>query len=556
MYTNVLTATLQKSLDPQFLTVQARRGVFDLNIFDRIGFVMKHHCAPLRDPVVDEMVKVAMSGDVARGLRQCFSCAEMMKIDITNHQIIGLRPRLWNTAREDEQKALRRILKAADIPLEDSLLRPWIRSASIESLKSHQPAERSKFMASRLNFTLASLVEGYLQIIFCHQHERHVDGSAKANAEGKVPHGEYEKFKAKLPETLRLDYPRIKNFGAEVEAFTSMHLALLALEHLLKLTHPNMEHADWSERLYQCKLEMAGIFKEHCSIFPPESELGDKTVFGSGIAFRLTLKLYGPELKRSDENTGETGFKLPFTEEQLRFAAKTSKTLHGMLRRFLDPHGEVLRRALKTVRQTLRQLLTSAVQTHLGVGSTYAQQLAAGIQADAALAEAEASTEIIQPVNLFSAAQASQHQALQSRTSPLPPTENSATTTIRLDGRPLCKGPILLKKIERRPDVPISRDHYTAHFPVLRHIPEAGLDVIRRAGLQHLETEMALLTERMYKIIGFNAFCFADVYAGDGMVVGKTDEAPGNPANRVDLDQALLLPVTTSSTSISSSTRD
>lgn len=73
-------------LDPAFLSQQIHRGVLDvgsLAVF--LGRVLKLHCAPMRDAMVDEMVKACESGvdgqgDIVTGLRLCFEILELMKL--------------------------------------------------------------------------------------------------------------------------------------------------------------------------------------------------------------------------------------------------------------------------------------------------------------------------------------------------------------------------------------------------------------------------------------------------------------------------------------------
>ena len=78
--THALVPELYNALDPEFLTVQVRRRVFGMRIFQTLGEAMKVHCAPVRDAMVDDMVQTAMSGQVALGLRKCFDCVEVMKL--------------------------------------------------------------------------------------------------------------------------------------------------------------------------------------------------------------------------------------------------------------------------------------------------------------------------------------------------------------------------------------------------------------------------------------------------------------------------------------------
>ncbi len=89
--THALVPTLYAALDPEFLTIQVRRGVFSRDLFQTMGEAMKVHCAPVRDGMVDDMVRTAMSGNVATGLRKCFDCVEVMKLvsQLQEYQLCG-----------------------------------------------------------------------------------------------------------------------------------------------------------------------------------------------------------------------------------------------------------------------------------------------------------------------------------------------------------------------------------------------------------------------------------------------------------------------------------
>lgn len=82
--THALVPQLYEALDPEFLTRRVRRKAFDLSLFQILGEAMKVHCAPVRDALVDDMVRSATAsngkGGVALGLRKCFDCVEIMKL--------------------------------------------------------------------------------------------------------------------------------------------------------------------------------------------------------------------------------------------------------------------------------------------------------------------------------------------------------------------------------------------------------------------------------------------------------------------------------------------
>lgn len=79
--THALVPELFAALDPEFITSQVRRGVYDFErVFGIIGEAMKVHCAPVRDGMVNHMVQIAQGGNVCVGLRLCFECVEVMKL--------------------------------------------------------------------------------------------------------------------------------------------------------------------------------------------------------------------------------------------------------------------------------------------------------------------------------------------------------------------------------------------------------------------------------------------------------------------------------------------
>lgn len=83
--THALVPQLYEALDPEFLTRRVRRKAFDFSLFEMLGEAMKVHCAPIRDGLVDDMVRTAIGskgikGSVAMGLRKCFDCVEIMKL--------------------------------------------------------------------------------------------------------------------------------------------------------------------------------------------------------------------------------------------------------------------------------------------------------------------------------------------------------------------------------------------------------------------------------------------------------------------------------------------
>ncbi|CAN9172778.1 Tcp11-domain-containing protein [Alternaria alternata] len=90
---------VDEHLDVPMLMQAIERGVCDLGrLADWMAQLLKEHCAPMRDVLVDEMVTCTRQGEADRnleqiveGLRKLFGILEAMKLDVANHQIRNLK---------------------------------------------------------------------------------------------------------------------------------------------------------------------------------------------------------------------------------------------------------------------------------------------------------------------------------------------------------------------------------------------------------------------------------------------------------------------------------
>lgn len=95
-------AKITERLDVDLLIQQIDNGVCDLvDLANWLGKVLKNHCAPMRDGLVDKMRKSITKGAqqadqklMVSGLRQLLNLLEAMKLDVANHQIRHMRPLL------------------------------------------------------------------------------------------------------------------------------------------------------------------------------------------------------------------------------------------------------------------------------------------------------------------------------------------------------------------------------------------------------------------------------------------------------------------------------
>jgi len=95
-------AKITERLDVDLLIQQIDNGVCDLvNLANWLGKVLKNHCAPMRDGLVDRMRKAITKGAqqadqklMVSGLQQLLNLLEAMKLDVANHQIRYMHPLL------------------------------------------------------------------------------------------------------------------------------------------------------------------------------------------------------------------------------------------------------------------------------------------------------------------------------------------------------------------------------------------------------------------------------------------------------------------------------
>ncbi|KAK9477307.1 T-complex protein 11-domain-containing protein [Lipomyces japonicus] len=101
-------------LDVDLTLQELDHGVFNFADFALwLSQLLKLHCAPMRDPWIDDMLALVQTGvatrnptKLAEGLRIMFSIMETMKLDVANHHIRVLRPALVDAAVDFERDYL------------------------------------------------------------------------------------------------------------------------------------------------------------------------------------------------------------------------------------------------------------------------------------------------------------------------------------------------------------------------------------------------------------------------------------------------------------------
>ncbi|KAF2275155.1 uncharacterized protein EI97DRAFT_379747 [Westerdykella ornata] len=186
---------IEEHLDVEKLMQEIERGVCDLvRLAEWLALLLKEHCAPMRDELVDRMVKATEVG-VARnssehiigGLRDLFGILEAMKLDVANHQVRNLKTMLIeDTIHFERHYHLERIVHGqARVNVEAA--HRWYRSQFRGSQDLPIPAQKG---------TLRFPFEVFL----------------RAMASSLVPGNSY----ADLPETFYLDYDRLRTIRLEL----------------------------------------------------------------------------------------------------------------------------------------------------------------------------------------------------------------------------------------------------------------------------------------------------------------------------------------------------
>lgn len=220
---------IAQALDPLLITQQLSHGSPDVaGLVTFIGSILKLHCAPMRDELIDSMIStVCEDRDVTQGLRLCFEILELMKLDIANHQLRSSRVYLVETAVDFETRWFREQIEGK-VSFERT--RRWFTSTLQIVAESAELV-----MAKRRtdNITVA-FDEGFLRLVF-----EPPNGGLMAAPGRLAPHislmsnaslnyactGVY-------PETFQFDAFRLLAFHGDVTDITIVYMLLLLFRQL------------------------------------------------------------------------------------------------------------------------------------------------------------------------------------------------------------------------------------------------------------------------------------------------------------------------------------
>lgn len=308
--THSLVPALFAALDPEFLTVQVRRGNFDPDLFRVIGEAMKVHCAPVRDAMVDDMVAIATGSggrtpDVVLGLRKCFDCVEVMKLDIANHQVQSLKGMLWQQAEQNEMATFINYLAAAKRTLEGSKSYAWINAASKRVALATMPRERRHLMgqcacSGNTEFVIRSLVDGFIDLVYGDwvEDEEAWPPIVPSRRPGVPPPVRVLPSKVVVPEVFKMDSCRIKNFHAEMVDIAIAKCVLSTFRDEYIKTHPSASEDEIADQVAQVRESYKHIMTVGSGLM--DGQVGHPSDISLHMAHRVVSAPLWPEQKPSE----------------------------------------------------------------------------------------------------------------------------------------------------------------------------------------------------------------------------------------------------------------
>lgn len=200
------------TLDIELINQQLSKKSLDfVSLAAWLSAIFKSHCAPMRDPWVDEMTtkfaEAEASKSVSRlveGLRMIFTILEAMKLDVANHQIRILRPVLIETAVEFERDYFLQMVSRCKLDISDSI--NWFQNQHGELLKKD-----SSITASQ------ATVSAVLSLLSCSQ------------------------MVSEFPSSLAFDHSRLIALRANVRQLVCLQICLVLYRQLVAQNNTDVE---------------------------------------------------------------------------------------------------------------------------------------------------------------------------------------------------------------------------------------------------------------------------------------------------------------------------
>ncbi|MCO5598597.1 hypothetical protein L7F22_052694 [Adiantum nelumboides] len=224
-------AIIVQCLDPGLIMQQLYYGGLDITgLVTTVGSILKQHCAPMRDSLIDNMIEtVTNQGDVTRSLRQCFEILELMKLDVANHQLSTSRIYLVETAAEFESRWFRDQVCRGKLSVQRTV--KWFTDAMSKY------AEELDASISKTERISKAFDGGVLDLIFdppsaSAPKATFGNFSAPSRLSSLHPMGAQAVASMTYPESFQFDAFRLLTFHGEVTDITVVSMLLLLYRQL------------------------------------------------------------------------------------------------------------------------------------------------------------------------------------------------------------------------------------------------------------------------------------------------------------------------------------
>lgn len=206
-------ARVDEHLDVPMLMREIQRGICDLTrLAEWMAQLLKEHCAPMRDGIVDGMVAIIRAGvaensstHIVDGLRELFGILETMKLDVANHQIRNLKTLLIeDTVNFERHYHLDRLVGRRSRVNIDAA-HAWYLQATLE-FAGQLPTQPRTVQQLRLEVFVRAVVAQ-----FFNKNGRH-----------------------EFPDTFYLDQDRLRPLKAELEDLIHIEVCMDAFAAILK----------------------------------------------------------------------------------------------------------------------------------------------------------------------------------------------------------------------------------------------------------------------------------------------------------------------------------
>ncbi|KAI9789693.1 MAG: hypothetical protein M1816_005868 [Peltula sp. TS41687] len=198
---------IDETLDITLLMQQIRRSSLD---YTRMAIwlsgILKSHCAPLRDALVDEMVLQLRNANqvddhwpLVDGIRMLFGILEAMKLDIANHQVRNLRTLLIeDTVSFEQHLFLQRVNNGR---LDVNSARRWYAQVQQDWMDQQESAETCYVDGNPVEVLVRGLTEA-------------ISSSQSID----------------LPETFAFDYDRLDNLRVDLQDMITLEICVKVFE--------------------------------------------------------------------------------------------------------------------------------------------------------------------------------------------------------------------------------------------------------------------------------------------------------------------------------------